>query len=103
KMEITFNQNDLVQLALKTFSADINSYQEDLLQNHESQQEDYNWARRIFNSDTLSYEKNETPDFNKSFSLVEYKLNEYTYYNNLWRDGKCYLVDKNWGKFLALK
>jgi hypothetical protein len=103
KMGITFSQNDLVQLALKTFSADINSYQEDLLQNHESQQEDYNWARRIFNSDTLAYEKNETQDFDKSFSLVEYKLNEYTYYNNLWKDGKCYLVDKNWGKFLALK
>ena len=51
----------------------------------------------------MSYERSEAPTFDKSFSLIEYKLNEYTYYNKLWKDGKCYQVDKNWGRFLALK
>ena len=42
-------------------------------------------------------------NFDKSFSLLEYKLNEYTYQHKLWKDNKCYIVDLNWGRFIALK
>ena len=103
EVKVKFSQIEFVQLAMKMFSADIYDYEKELLTNNETSQEDYGWARRIFNSENLSYEKNESPTFNKSFSLIEYKLNEYTFYNKLWKDGKCYQVDKNWGKYLTLK
>lgn len=103
EMKIKFSQQDFIQIALHLFSAEINEYEKELLTNNETSQEDYGWARRIFNPENLSYERNESPTFDQSFSLIEYKLNEYTYYNKLWKDGKCYSVDKNWGKYLALK
>lgn len=103
EMKIKFSQQDFIQIALQLFSAEIKEYEKELLTNNETSQEDYGWARRIFNPENLSYERNESPTFDKSFSLIEYKLNEYTYYNKLWKDGKCYSVDKNWGKYLALK
>ena len=43
------------------------------------------------------------PTFDKSFSLVRYKLNEYTYEFKLWKNNKCYKVDRNWGRFIVLK
>jgi hypothetical protein len=61
---------------------------------------DYDWARYIFNPEILSFDKSETSTFDKSFSLIRYKLNEYTYEVKLWKDNKCYQVDMNWGKFL---
>ena len=103
EMKIKFSQQDFIQIALQLFSAEIKEYEKELLTYNETSQEDYGWARRIFNPENLSYERNESPTFDKSFSLIEYKLNEYTYYNKLWKDGKCYSVDKNWGKYLALK
>ena len=103
EMKIKFSQQDFIQIALQLFSAEIKEYEKELLTNNETSQEDYGWARRIFNPENLSYERNESQTFDKSFSLIEYKLNEYTYYNKLWKDGKCYSVDKNWGKYLALK
>lgn len=103
ELKIKFSQNDFVQLALKLFSAEIREYELELLSNNETSQDDYDWARRIFNQDNLSFERNESSTFDKSFSLIEYKLNEYTFYYKLWKDGKCYSVDKNWGKYLALK
>jgi hypothetical protein len=103
KMKIKFSQLNFIQIALQLFSAEIKEYEKELLTNNETSQEDYGWARRIFNPEKLSYERDESPTFDKSFSLIEYKLNEYTYYNKLWKDGKCYSVDKNWGRYLALK
>jgi hypothetical protein len=35
--------------------------------------------------------------------LIEYKLNEYTYHYKLWKDNQCYQIDKNWGRYIALK
>jgi hypothetical protein len=103
EMKIPFTTNYYLQLALKLFSAEISEYEKEVLQKNETTQEDYGWARQIFNPENLTYERNESTTFDKSFSLIEYKLNEYTYYNKLWKDGKCYQVDKSWGKYLILK
>ena len=100
EIKIEFSQNDFLQIALQLFSAKIEEYENKLQLTNE---DDYGWARRIFNPENLKYERNESPTFDKSFSLIEYKLNEYTYYNKFWKDGKCYQVDKNWGKYLMLK
>ena len=103
ELNIKFDPNELIQVSMQQFAADIDEYETDLLANNETSKEDYDWARKIFNPDNLVYERVTNPTFDQSFSLIEYKLNEYTYNNKLWKSQKCYLVDKNWGKFLALK
>lgn len=100
ELKIKFSYDYFLQIALLNFSADINSYEGTL---QEIDEKDYDWARYIFNPDELKFQKSETENFDKSFSLLEYKLNEYTYQHKLWKNNKCYQVDKNWGRFLALK
>lgn len=100
ELQIKFSNDYFPQVALQDFSASITEYENSIQLTDEN---DYGWARRIFNPKTLGFERSESQSFDKSFSLIEYKLNEYTYYYKLWKDSKCYQVDKNWGKYLALK
>lgn len=100
ELQIKFSNDYFPQLALQDFSANIADYETTLQETNEN---DYGWARYIFNPETLRFEKSETENFDKSFSLLEYKLNEYTYQHKLWKDNKCYQVDLNWGRFVALK
>lgn len=100
ELRIKFSNDYFPQIALHEFSCGITEYQNSMQLTDEN---DYGWARRIFNPEDLSFARSETPTFDKSFSMIEYKLNEYTYYYKLWIDGKCFQVDKNWGKYLALK
>lgn len=102
-LNLKFSQNEFIQIALQLFSASIAEYEKELFENNEVIQDNYEWARKSFNPDNLKYEKSLSVEFDKLFSLVEYKFNEYTFYNRLWKDGKCYQVDKNWGRYLALK
>lgn len=99
-MNIDFSNDYFLQIALQDFSANITDYENTIQQTDEN---DYDWARYVFNPETLSFEKSETPTFDKSFSLVKYKLNEYTQHYKLWNDNKCYQIDMNWGRFIALK
>jgi hypothetical protein len=100
ELQIRLIENSLPQVAFLNFSANIIEY-ENILQ--ETKENDYDWARYIFNPETLDFDKNESPTFDKSFSLVRYKLNEYTYEYKLWKNNNCYKVDMNWGRFIALK
>lgn len=100
KLHIKFTDNYFPQAALQEFSKNISDYNNSLAQTDEN---DYGWVRKIFNPETLTFEKNEEQNFDKSLSLIEYKLNEYTYHYKLWRNNKCYEVDKNWGKFIVLQ
>lgn len=100
ELNIKFTTDYFPQVAMQDFSATIVDYENTLQETNEN---DYDWARYIFNPETLDFDKNETPTFDKSFSLVKYKLNEYTYEYKLWKNNKCYKVDMNWGRFIALK
>jgi len=100
---VDFSADELPQLSLMNFSADINDYENNLLLENETDREDYGWARKKFNAESLQYEWDTSADFDMDFSLLEYKLNEYTFHNRLWLNGKCYSIDKNWGKYIALK
>ncbi|MGG1920213.1 hypothetical protein AB1278_00170 [Chryseobacterium sp. NRRL B-14798] len=97
ELNIKFTTDYYPQVALQDFSATITDYEETLQETNEN---DYDWARYIFNPETLDFDKNETPTFDKSFSLVRYKLNEYTYEFKLWKNNKCYKVDMNWEDLL---
>lgn len=100
ELQIKFIDNSLPQVAFLNFSAKITEYESILPLTDEN---DYNWARYSFNPETLMFEKSEEITFNKSFSILQYKLNEYTYQHKLWKDNNCYQVDINWGKFIALR
>jgi hypothetical protein len=100
ELQIKFIDNSLPQVAFLNFSANITEY-ESILQ--PTDENDYDWARYSFNPEILKFEKSEEVTINKSFSLLQYKLNEYTYQYKLWKDNKCYQVDINWGKFIALR
>ncbi len=100
ELNIKFTSDYFPQVAMQEFSATIEDYENTLQETYEN---DYDWGRYIFNPETLYFDKNETPNFDKSFSLIRYKLNEYTYEYKLWKNNKCYKVDMNWGRFIALK
>lgn len=100
ELRIKFSNDYFPQVALQDFSANIITYEATLQQVNEN---DYDWARYIFNAETLIFEKSETPTFDRSFSLIKYKLNEYNHQFKLWKDNKSYQVDMNWGRFIALK
>jgi hypothetical protein len=103
ELQIKFVRSEIIQFGLQSFSANIDEYQNEVIANNQTDEDDYNWARRIFNVESLEFERNEAFSFDKTFCLIEYTLNEYTFYNKLWKGGKCYAVDKNWGRFLALR
>jgi len=100
ELNIKLTTHYFPQVAMQDFSATIVDYEKTL---QETDENDYDWARYIFNPETLDFDKNESPTFDKSFSLLRYKLNEYTYEHKFWKNNKCYQVDLNWGRFIALK
>lgn len=100
EVQVKFSNDYFPQVALEGFSSGIDAYATSMRRTEEN---DYGWARKIFNPENLNFEKSETLSFDKSFSIIEYKLNEYTYYYKLWKEGVCYQVDQNWGKYLVLK
>ncbi|MBK9406038.1 MAG: hypothetical protein IPN57_16215 [Ignavibacteria bacterium] len=102
KLNIEYQQNVFVPFVLQDFSSNINDYENYVLKNKITDPIDYNWARKIFNFDKLEFEKNESNEFDKEYTLVEYKLNEYTIIYKIWINEKCYTVDRNWGRYLIM-
>lgn len=100
KLRLKFSNDYFCQIALQEFSSGISEYENSKQLTDEN---DYDWARKVFNILTLNFERDESLTFDKSCSLIEYKLNEYTLHYKLWENGKCYQVDRNWGKYLVLK
>jgi hypothetical protein len=100
ELKIPFTSDYFPQVAMQFFSGTIYDYENSLVETDEM---DFDWARYIFNPETLKFEKSETDTFDKSYSLIKYKLNEHTYFFKLWRENKCFLIDLNWGRYLVLK
>lgn len=100
EMNIKFSDDYYPQVAMLEFASTIEEYDRGKQLIDEN---DYGWARRVFNTENLCFERNESERFELEYELIEYKLNEYTYIHKLWANGKCYQVDKNWGRYLALK
>lgn len=100
ELNIKFTSDYFPQIALQDYSATIVDYENTM---QEVKDDDYEWARYIFIPETLIFVKSETSTFDKSFTLVKYKLNEYNYEFKLWKNNKCYKVDMNWGRFIVLK
>jgi hypothetical protein len=102
-LNIKFNPADLVQVGLQDFCSDIDLYQKDLLTNKESTWTYEDWATYIFNPNTLQLDKSFSKEFDKAFALLEYRLRPWEFYYRLWVNQKCYDIDRNWGKYVALR
>ncbi len=99
---IPLNNNEFIQIGFLLTSSSVDEYRNYVLQNLETDKEDYQWGRYIFNPDKLSFQPNSNSDFNKNLSLVEYRL-DFKLNQKLWLSNRCYKIDKNWGRFLVLK
>ena len=97
---INYNSKELPQFGLNELSGTIKEYLATLIEDKKFH--DFNWIMKIFNPNSLKFEKATRHDLNPSLSLVEYKLNEYKYKHRLWMGGKVYFIDKNWGRFIIL-
>jgi hypothetical protein len=100
-LNIYFDPNHIVQWGLLNFSATIEEYAKSLLPDERF--EDYDWSRKIFNPNTFRFERLADDNFDKTFSLIEYQFNAYTYHHVIWKNGKAYPVDKGWGRWLVMQ
>jgi hypothetical protein len=103
ELKINFSTGDLLQVGLQHFCSDIDEYEKDLFSTKETTLTYEDWARYIFNPDTLRLDKSFSENFDKSFTMLEYRLRPWEFHHRLWANQKCYDIDKNWGKYVVLK
>lgn len=100
-LNIYFDPEHIVQWGLLNFSARIEDYATSI--SPDERFEGLDCPRKIFNPNTFRFERLTDEIFDKTFSLIEYQLNAYTYFHALWKDGKAYSVDKGWGRWLVMQ
>lgn len=93
-------QPKIIQFGLQDFSESIDGYKKNILVNKFVEKPNYEWARKVFDTNALKFVK-DTGEIDKKLSLQEYYV-RYQYTHILWLDNKSYEVDRNWGKFLLL-
>lgn len=103
ELNIKFNPAELVQVSLQHFCSDISDYEKDTFSNRETELTYEDWAKYIFNPGTLKLDKSFSENFDKDFTMLEYRLRPWEFHHRLWVNQKCYDIDKNWGKYLVLK
>ncbi len=97
---ISFNPDKLPQFRLAEFSGDIDKYKSKLTPDERF--DDSGWPARIFDVDQLRFIPIDTQSINKSFSLAEYRLTEYSFKHRLWINGQPHVINKNWGRYMVL-
>ena len=102
ELGIRFNASDLVQVGLQHFCSDLDTYENELFKNETSVTYE-DWAKYIFNPGNLKLEQSLSGNFDKSFSLLEYRLRPWEFHYRLWKNNRCYDVDRNWGRYVALR
>ena len=95
---VLFEIDKIPQFALSEFSGDIVDYEKNLKPNKFFN--DYGWIIKKFDQDKIHFSS--SASFSQDLSLVEYKLNEYTFLHILWMNGQSYNVNKNWGRYILL-
>ncbi len=99
-IEKPYLQPQILQFGLQDFSETVNGYKQHVLKHKHVEKVNYEWARKVFDVNTLKFIKDDNP-IDKTLSLQEYYV-QYKYSYILWLDNKSYEVDRNWGKFLVL-
>lgn len=100
---IEFSPDKYPQLGLMEFSTNIIDYEKYMLTQNDLDNFDYKWSKKIFNSRNYSFEKCGNDSYDKTYTLVQYELNSFTFEHRLWIKGVKYSIDKNWGRYLIVK
>lgn len=59
---------------------------------------------QLFNAERCRFETAvDSSDFDKTFQLAIYKINEYSFRTILWRDGAAFEADRQWARLAALQ
>lgn len=98
--DLLFDPQSIPQYTLAEFSGKIDDYESSLQKDERFYS--LGLSCKKFSHSSLRFESINEDQIDKSFSLVEYRLNSYTYYHKLWKDGVSYSIDKNWGRYLIL-
>lgn len=99
-LNIRFNKDKLPQFRLAHFSGTIEEFKSQLVA--DPQFDDSGWPARVFDKEQLRFIPIDTNNIDKDFSLVEYRLTEYTYKHRLWNKGQSFDINKNWGRYVIL-
>ncbi len=105
-LKIIFNPSILLQPILLITSPKIIDYEGILI---EDEEQDYEWARQIFNPLKLKFEVS-TNHFDKNLCLLKYHFTNYHIRYKLWQNQKCYKdnnvrnkgIDPEWGRYFIL-
>jgi hypothetical protein len=97
---ISFDPDKLPQFRLAEFSGNIDEYTNQLTP--DTRFDDSGWPARVFDFELFGFIPVDTQNIDKSFSLVEYRLTEYSFRHRLWINGAPYPVNKNWGRYIIL-
>ena len=103
KLNIKFNDERLHQIGLYLLCGSVSEYEEYMKANSNTDDDFESASKYIFNTDDLMLKKLENQEFDKNLSLIEYKFREWERFQILWLEGKCYDIDRNWGRFVVLK
>lgn len=101
KCNIQFDAFNYPQCNIAELSGDLFQYENQLVP--DAQFDDHGWIAKVFNHDKLRFIGLFANNIDKNYSLVEYKLNEYTFKHKLWKNNTAYNINKNWGRYLILK
>ena len=97
-----YRQPQIVQWGLRSFSADLNSYRNNMYEKRQTEGTDYPYKRDVFDMDMLKFTPSAEGELlDKELSLVQYNIH-YEWLYRFWYNSTCYDVDKNWGQFLLL-
>ncbi len=97
---VTFDPGKFPQFRLSEFSGNIGEYVEQL--KPDERFDDSGWPAKIFDPFHLRFIPVDIKMVDKSYSLVEYRLTEYSFKHRIWKDGQSYAVDKNWARYMIL-
>jgi len=97
---IKFTPSKFPAFELAEFSGNLENYKNNLVNDDKFYPS--GWKTQIFNAELMKFVNIDSEKINKDFSLIEYKLNEYTYKHLLWEKGKAYKIDKSWGRYIIL-
>ena len=97
---IYFNPDKIPQFRIAEFSGTISEYKSQL--KSDVRFDDSGWPARIFDIEQLRFIPIDTQSFDKTFSLVEYRLTEYSFKHRLWINGNPHAINKNWGRYIVL-
>lgn len=97
---IKFLHDRFPAFELAEFSGELGDYTINLF--HDERFNPSGWKTQVFDSNAMRFVNIDSEKIDKDFSLVEYKLNEYTYSHRLWDKGKAYRIDKSWGRYIIL-